>query len=198
MLQEKEQQSAQSNLYDSDSVYGWISILLHWVTAIVIIVLWFIGKSIMIAPIEDADTQRQLHVSIAASAWLFILIRIVWRFRSSHPHIKGQALLIHRIAKSVHYTMLIAVALMLASGPVMVWSGGNPIAFFSWFSIASPIGESETIREFAWFIHSNSALLLLCLVLLHVGGALKHLMFHTDDTIVRMIWPGTQKSGADV
>jgi len=53
MLQEKEQQSAQSNLYDSDSVYGWISILLHWATAVVIIILWFIGKSIMNAPAED-------------------------------------------------------------------------------------------------------------------------------------------------
>ena len=198
MLQEKEQQSAQSNLYDSDSVYGWISILLHWVTAVVIIVLWFIGKGIMNAPTEDADAQRQLHVSIAASAWLVILIRIVWRFRSSHPHIEGQTLLIHRVAKSVHYVMLIAVALMLASGPLMVWSSGSPIAIFSWFSIAGPIGESEPIRELAWFIHSNSASLLSWLVLLHVGGALKHLMFHADDTFARMIWPGKQKSGADV
>jgi cytochrome b561 len=189
MLQEKEQQSAQSNLYDSDSVYGWISILLHWVTAIAIIVLWLIGKSIAIAPAEDADAQRQLHVSIAVSAWLVILIRIVWRFHSSHPHIKGQTLFIHRVAKSTHYAMLIAVVLMLASGPVVVWSSGNPIAVFGWLSIAGPIGESESVREIAWFIHSNSALLL---------GALKHLMFHTDDTIVRMIWPGKQRSGADL
>ena len=197
MLQEKQQRKAQSNLYDSESIYGWISILLHWVTAIVIIALWLIGKSIMDATQEQADIQRQLHVSIAAAAWIVILTRVVWRFRSGHPRIKGQTLFIHRVARIAHYAMLFAVILMLGSGPVMVWSAGMPINIFSWLSLPGPIGESESIREIAWFIHSNSALLLFWLVLLHIGGALKHLMFHSDDTIARMIWPGknSRRSG---
>ncbi len=195
MLQEKEQQEAQSNLYDSDTVYGWISILLHWVTAIVIILLWFIGKGILDASTEEANAQRQLHVSIAASAWIVILLRVIWRLRSGHPHIKGQSQFIHQVAKITHYVMLIAILLMLLSGPMMVWSGGHSILIFGWLSIPGPVGESESIRDFAWFIHSNSALLLLWLVLLHIGGALKHLMFHSDDTIARMIWPGNSRSG---
>jgi cytochrome b561 len=196
MLQEEEQQIERSNLHDSDSVYGWISILLHWVTAIVIIILWFLGKSIMNVLPEDTDAQRQLHVSIAASAWIVILLRIIWRFRSGHPHVKGQTMVTHRVAKVVHYTMLITVVLMLVSGPIMVWSGGNPITVFEWLSIPGPFSNSEETRSFAWFIHSNSALLLSGLVMLHIGGALKHLMFHSDDTVARMIWPGKHSSGA--
>jgi len=195
MLQEKEQQEAQSNLYDSDTVYGWISILLHWVTAIVVILLWFIGKGILDASTEEADAQRHLHVSIAASAWIIILLRVIWRLRSGHPHINGQSKFIHQVAKITHYAALIAVLLMLLSGPMVIWSGGHSILIFDWLSIPGPIGESESIRDIAWFIHSNSALLLLWLVLLHIGGALKHLMFHTDDTIARMIWPGKSRSG---
>jgi cytochrome b561 len=190
MLQEKEQREARSNLYDRESVYGWISIFLHWVTAIVIIALWLIGRNIANTQSDGVDAMRQLHVSIAASAWLVILIRVVWRFRSSHPHVNGQTLFIHRIAKVTHYTMLLAVVLMLISGPTMVWSSGNSINIFGWFSMPGPIGESESIRDFAWFVHSNSAWLLLWLVLLHIAGTLKHLMFHADDTIVRMLWPG--------
>lgn len=186
-----------SGLYDDPSVYGWISILLHWVIAIVIIVLWFFGKSSTSALPDDADVQRQLHVSIAASAWLVILIRVIWRLRSGHPHIKGQTLLIHRVATVTHYTILIAVLLMLVSGPVMVWSSGNAVTIFDRFSIAGPIGESESIRESAWFIHTNSAWLLFWLVLVHIGGALKHLMFHADDTFARMLWPGKQESGVE-
>lgn len=196
MLQEKEQHPAQSALHDTNSIYGWISILLHWVTAVVIIVLWFIGKSIMTVDSENVDAQRQLHVSIAASAWLVILIRVYWRFRSGHPRINGQTLLIHRIAKTAHYAMLIATALMLVSGPMMVWSGGNPIAIFSLLSIPGPIGEAESIRDLAHTVHTNTAWFLFWMVLLHIGGALKHLMFHNDDTIARMIWPGRQKTGA--
>jgi len=26
-------------------------------------------------------------------------------------------------------------------------------------------------------------------VLIHLGGTLKHIIFHEDDTIVRMLWP---------
>lgn len=195
MLQEKEHQEAQSKLYDSDTVYGWISILLHWVSAVVVIVLWFIGESILNVPTDETDVRRQLHISIAASAWLVILFRVIWRLRSGHPHLKGQTLLIHRVAKITHYAMLIALALMLVSGPMMVWSGGGPIAIFDRFSIHGPIGESESIRVFARFVHSNMAFLLFWLVLLHIGGALKHLMFHSDDTIARIIWPGNNKAG---
>ena len=197
MLQEKEQREAPSNLYDSDSVYGWISILLHWITSIAIIVLWFIGKGIMNAEADGVDAQRQLHVSIAASAWLIIIIRVFWRFRSGHPHVNGQTMLIHRVAKIAHYAMLIVVLLMLASGPLMIWSGGHSIGIFGWLSIPAPIGASESVRDLAWFIHSNSAFLLMLLVLLHIGGALKHLMFHADDTIARMIWPGNRKTESE-
>jgi len=197
MLQEKEQHKVTSNLYDSDSVYGWISILLHWTTSIAIIVLWFVGNEILNAEPDAIDAQRQLHVSIAASAWLIIVMRIYWRIRSGHPHVKGQSTFIHRVAKIAHYAMLIVVLLMLVSGPLMVWSSGQPIGIFGWLSIPGPIGASETLSDLAWYVHSNSALLLMLLVLLHIGGALKHLMFHTDHTIARMIWPGNRKAESE-
>ena len=197
MLQEKEQREAQSALYDTDSIYGWISILLHWTTSIAIVVLWFVGKGILNAEPDAIDAQRQLHVSIAASAWLVIAFRIYWRFRSGHPHVEGQSIFIHRVAKIAHYAMLIVVSLMLVSGPLMVWAGGHSIGIFAWLSIPAPIGASDSLRELAWFIHSNSALLLILLILLHIGGALKHLMFHTDHTIARMIWPGKRKAESE-
>lgn len=186
-------QQQESNLFDDASVYGWISILLHWVTAIAIIALWFLGKSIFASSTLEIDAQRSLHVSIAASVWLIVLARIIWRVRSGHPQVRGQTLLIHRIAKTAHYAMLIALLLMLVSGPVMVWAGGYPVGVFSLIAIPGPVPESESLRSLAWFVHSNSALLLLILVILHIGGALKHLMFHTDDTFARMIWPGKRE-----
>ena len=180
----------QSRLYDTGSIYGWISILLHWVTAIIVIALWFIGQSIMNVSLEEVDDRRALHVSVAASAWLLLIVRTLWRFRSGHPHVRGQSDSIHRIAVVAHYAMLIIMLLMLLSGPLMVWTGGRAIAIFDTICIPGPLGESETLGELAWFIHSNAAMALFWLVILHIGGALKHLMFHADDTIARMIWPG--------
>ena len=180
----------QSRLHDTVSIYGWISILLHWMAAIIVIALWFIGQSIMNLPLDEADDRRALHVSVAAGAWLLLILRTVWRFRSGHPHVRGQSAFIHRVAVIAHYAMLIVMLLMLLSGPLMVWAGGRPIVIFDAIRIPGPFGESETLGDVAWFIHSNSAMALFWLVVLHIGGALKHLMFHNDDTFARMIWPG--------
>jgi len=175
---------------DSSSTYGWTSILLHWITAIVVIALWFIGKSIFSVEPGAVDARRSLHVSVAAAAWLVILLRVVWRFREGHPRVRGQSLRIHRIAKAAHYAMLMALLVMLLSGPLMVWADGGNIDIFGLLSIPGPFGPSEALRSLAWYLHSKAAVVLFVLVLLHIGGALKHLMFHSDDTIVRMIWPG--------
>lgn len=179
-----------ARLYDTGSIYGWISILLHWVTAVIVIALWFLGRSIMNLPLEEADGRRGLHVSVAATAWLLLILRAAWRFRSGHPHARGQSDFIHRIAVIAHYAMLTVLLLMLLSGPLMVWAGGRPIVIFDAIRIPGPIAEAETLGDLARFIHSNAAMVLFWLVILHIGGALKHLMFHTDDTFARMIWPG--------
>lgn len=198
MLQDKLPRKTRSRLRDSQHRYGWISILLHWLTAIAVMVLWFIGNGIMAGDsTASIDARRSLHVSIAASVWLLLLFRIAWRYRSRHPFIRGQSTRIHRIAKIVHYTMLVTIAAMLISGPMLLWLDGKPIRIFGLLSIPGPFGTAEALREFAWFMHSTGALLLFWLVLVHIGGALKHLMFHSDDTIARMIWPGSKAEPRD-
>jgi cytochrome b561 len=178
-----------STLYDSDTVYGWISILLHWSTAVLIIALWFIGKGIMSASAEEIDARRSLHVSIAGASWLLILLRVAWRLRAGHPRIRGQTARIHQVAKSAHYLMVFAALLMLVSGPFLVWADGRPVSIFGAVTIPGPVGASESVRALAWSVHESMAVVLAVLVVLHIGGALKHLMFHSDDTIVRMLWP---------
>ena len=179
-----------STLQDSDTVYGWISILLHWVTAILIVTVWFLGKAILNGTSEEVDARRGLHISLAACAWLLLLARVVWRARSGHPHVRGQSDRIHVVAKSVHYASLVTLLIMMVSGPLTVWARGFPVNVFGWFSVPGPVNASARLADTAYFVHSNAATLLLILVLVHIGGALKHLMFHTDDTIVRMLWPG--------
>lgn len=59
----------------------------------------------------------------------------------------------------------------------MAWAITDKIEFF------------ENIRR----VHSLSANILFFLVVLHILGTLKHLMFHEDETIARMIWPRPNK-----
>ena len=181
-----------SPLTDTRASYGWVSIVLHWVTAIAVIGLWLLGKRIDEAASATADLARARHVSFAASAWLLLLLRIVWRLRSGHPHVRGQGPLIHRVSSFNHYALIVAVAVMMLSGPLMVWASGNPVAIFNLAAIPSPFSASDTLQTIARTLHGAGGATLLVLFLLHFCGAMKHLMFHDDDTIARMIWPGTR------
>ena len=146
--------------------------MVHWLTTIVIIALWFIGRSIMEQEsIEAIDMRRDLHATIALSVWLLLLFRIIWRIRMRHPRVKGQSLFIHRIARTVHYIMLVSIGVMMITGPIVYWI------------------QSDSVRELALIVHATTAFALFVLVMLHIGGTLKHIIFHEDDTIVRMLWP---------
>ena len=177
-----------SSLYDTGSRYGWVSILLHWSTAIIIIALWIIGQQIESAP--DAAAMRGLHVSIAASAWLLLLLRIAWRLSAGHPRVRGLSSLTHAVAKSAHYLTIAALLIMMTTGPLIVWANGGEVSAFGMLNIPAPFDRSTNVANAATAIHSTAAVALVVLVLLHIGGALKHLMFHNDETFARMLWPG--------
>ncbi len=162
-----------SNLYDSPNSFGWISIALHWATALAVVVLWFVGKSIMWVPAEELDARRSLHIVIGLSVWLLLAGRIAWRLRVPHPRANGQSDRTHAVARAAHFLMLAALAIMLVSGPLMAWL----------------LPERGTLANAALAVHAATSTVLIVMVVLHIGGALKHLMFHDDETIARIFVP---------
>ncbi len=162
-----------SNLYDGPNSFGWISITLHWATALAVVALWFIGKSILWGPAEELDARRSLHIVTGLSVWLPLAGRILWRLRIRHPRAVGQSDRTHAVARAAHFLMLAALAIMLISGPLMAWL----------------LPERSALANAALAVHATTATVLIVMVVLHIGGALKHLMFHDDETIARIFVP---------
>ncbi len=162
-----------SSLFDEANSFGWISILLHWSTALAIIVLWFIGKSIAFQSPELVDARRTLHVTLGLILWLPLAGRIVWRLVATHPRSSGQSLLTHQMARAAHYLLLTMLGLMLISGPLLAWLS----------PLAGPMADTLL------FVHANTANVFAILIGLHVLAALKHLMFHDDETVARIFVP---------
>ncbi|MDO8272353.1 MAG: cytochrome b/b6 domain-containing protein [Gammaproteobacteria bacterium] len=162
-----------SSLYDSANSFGWISIALHWATALAVVVLWFIGKSILWVPTEELDARRSLHIVTGLTLWLLLAGRILWRLRVKHPRTVGQSERTHAVARAAHFLMLTALAIMLVSGPLMAWL----------------LPERTALANAALAVHATTATGLMVMVVLHIGGALKHLMFHDDETIARIFVP---------
>ncbi len=167
-----------SSLYDRADSFGWISIALHWSTAAAVCVLWFVGESISRLPLDEMDARRDLHITLGLACWIPLVGRIVWRIIVRHPRASDQSLLTHRIARFAHFTMLFGLSAMLISGPLMAWAMPERIELF----------------DKVFYFHALSAKLIFALVVLHILGTLKHLMFHEDDTLARMIWPRPNKT----
>ena len=165
--------SKQSSLYDQPDSFGWISIALHWATATAICLLWFLGNSISYLPALEADSRRSLHIAIGLSIWALLAGRIVWRILSPYPQVRGQTELSHKSARIAHYTILAVLVVMIISGPIMAWA----------------LPDNTELASRALSFHSLAATALLILVVLHVLAALKHLMFHDDETISRIFVP---------
>lgn len=184
--------------FDTRTAYGWTSIFLHWIVAIIITVLWGIGDWMQGIPEDAPNPLVDIHISIAASTWLLIWIRIGWRMKTVHPLLNGQTRFAHYSAKLLHYVLLAAIAVMLISGPTMVWTAGYPIEVFGWFAIPSPTGEITWVNEVAHQLHGSCADVIVIAFLIHVGGAFKHLMFNNDETFIRMlVAPKRNKSGSE-
>ena len=173
---------------DTRTGYGWISIALHWLTAILILSIWFIGSSIAADTAAGSDATLRLHTSLAVSAYDLLWIRIWWRFKQRHPAgTPSQAGVFHEIGRYTHYTILLAIAVMLISGPLMVWSRGNAINVWDWFAIPGPFGANMDVFVFLHSVHVWGSRVIIVGTLLHLGGVYKHAAFNQDGTFGKML-----------
>ncbi len=175
-------------LRDPKNGYSWLSIALHWITAIVILTLWFIGSSINADRENGSLATLHLHTSIAISAYVLLWGRIIWRFWLKHPGpIPSQAGVFYQIGKYTHYVIIAAVAAMLLSGPTMVWSRGDEIHVWDWFTIPGPFSASMATFTIAHAIHVWCSRVVIIGTLLHIGGVYKHAAFNQDGTFSKML-----------
>lgn len=180
-------------LSDTPAGYGWISIILHWLTAVVIIVLLFAGSSIASTdPIERAAALN-FHTSIGISCYVFLWGRIVWRIVVGHPGPnERQRGLFFELGKWTHWVLMVALAGMLVSGPAMAWAGGTDIVVFDWFEIPAASEPLFAVRDALHIVHRSCAITIFVGIILHLGGVYKHTAFNHDGTFIRMILPSKE------
>ena len=177
-------------LKDTPTGYGLISIVLHWLTAIVIVVLLAVGASIKTGNQHQYEQMLPLHTSIALTAYVLIWGRIIWRFTVGHPGpLPKQRGVFFYIGKYSHYVLLVAIGVMLISGPLMAWSAGIDIPFYDWFTIPAPFAPNQDWFDFLLTVHGSAASVIAIGVFLHIGGVFKHLIINRDGTFEKMMIP---------
>ena len=170
--------------------YGLVSILLHWIMAIVIIALFILGHYMVDLTYYDPwyikapDLHRSVGVIVAA----LLVLRLTWRLSNHQPELMGRqweqktALMVHRL----FYILLTAI---IVSGYLITTADGQSVSVFGYFSIPAIITGLINQEDTAGLLHEWLANILIALAIFHGMAALKHQIIDRDSTLQRILKP---------
>lgn len=170
--------------------YGYISMFLHWLSALTIIGLFALGYYMVDLTYyhEWYKTAPELHKSIGALLFILMIIRLLWRKKqltpsplASHSNVERKA------GKLIHSVLYVLIFIIMITGYLISTADGRGIDVFKLFTIPSLGSFIENQEDIAGLVHQWLAYLLITLSLLHALAALKHHFIDKDNTLNRMI-----------
>jgi len=183
------------NIHNSQTHYGSITKTFHWLTALLILSAFPLGILANNAAFATSEEIAQkawlfsLHKTIGVTVFFTALLRILWTLTQTspadlHPDRKLESYAAHL----VHWLLYISMLLV----PLTGWI--NHAASVGFAPILWPFGQSlplipksEAVSAFFSAGHFVFTKLLLASVVLHVAGALKHVVIDRDQTMRRML-----------
>lgn len=172
------------NQNDLSKKFSQGTIITHWLTAILIIALFPLGKFMEGLPVSEKMGLIKAHAILGIIVFLLSIIRSYFFFKSERPDdIKTGSKFNDKLAVWIHnifYFLLFTISL---SGIATMALGGYGEALQNgnYELIKSP-NEIPPLKA-----HSILALLMMVLLVLHVLGVIKHYMLTKENTLKRII-----------
>ena len=179
---------------DTSDGYGWISIALHWLTAAVVLTMFVIGTMSQGASREEYAHLVNLHTTIGITAYVLLWGRVIWRFMVGHPGpLAKKGVALFTIGKYFHFAFLIAIGVMLLSGPLVAWLAGDAIHVFD-LEIPSPFPKLVRTQHIVRASHGYTASFILAGFVLHMLAVFKHTVINRDGTFDKIMIAGRESS----
>ena len=175
-------------LRNTTTEWGSLAKALHWLIAIGIFVLIYLGLEQ--AQMERGDAKafiRMIHASIAMVVLGLMTLRVIWRFMNESPgHPEGFPAWQKLSATLVQWGLYIAVFAQLTSGVMTIATAGSGIPFFGLFKLHLPIAKNSDAHHFWEEVHEYAWQALAILFAVHVIGALYNHFVLKNDVLRRM------------
>lgn len=171
--------------------YAAVARWFHWTVALLIVVNLLIGffhdgfSRSWIGPVMNA------HKAIGLTVLVLSLARLAWRVGHPVPRqMSSHAAWEKTLAKVTHWTLYAFMVLMPLAGWLMVSAAETvrPISFFGLLPLPLlPTGANEALAGLGHEAHELIGWGFVVLLVLHIGGALKHQWIDRDHTLGRMV-----------
>ena len=175
---------------NTERQWGWVSILLHWLLAFAIIGLFALGLYMTDLSYYNSfyTLGPQIHEAIGILVLVFMVYRLIWRIVNKTPKPPEQnSPFINTASQIAHKTLYLICFVILLSGLLISYAGGQGIQIFDWFRIPGPQDLFENQASYAGEVHYYSAFALIGLVILHTLAALKHHFVDKDHTLKNIL-----------
>ncbi len=176
---------------DTSKGFGIISILFHWLGAIVTLVLFGVGFYLTSYGYYSPNALKIAHFHYALGILLFglIAVRILWRLTSKSPASLSSSLLVRIGIAASKLLLYVLLLVILVSGYFICTSEGQSIDVFGAFQVPSVLLLEIEQLNIAGLTHKYLSWVLIGVVAIHALAALTHHFFLKDRTLVRMVKP---------
>jgi cytochrome b561 len=181
-------------LKNSTQAYGWVSILLHWLMAVALIAMYFVGDYMVELEYYDRlyHTLPALHKAAGVVLGGLLLVRLAWA--SSQPQPLPAAShapeFTHLAGKLGHVVLYGLLFIILISGYLISTAKGHGINVFGLFELPALLPADKDRGELAGDIHAIAATLFIFMVGVHALAAFIHHFYWKDNTLTRMLGRG--------
>ena len=191
------------------SRYTKTAIVLHWLIAIFIALMfvlgWFMAELPKEAPkqmaydlfdlgvytwqaaeeISPRTFYFNLHKSLGLTVLALIVLRILWRITHTPPAaLSSYKAIEKKVATATHHSLYLLMLAVPVTGLTMAINSKYGV---KWFGIDVIAGlDNKPVRDFFECTHEFVGIVLLVLIGIHLLGALKHKFIDKDDTMSRM------------
>ena len=184
-----------ASLKNTRESFGWVSISLHWIMAIALIAMYFLGDYMVGLEYYDSWYHRapEIHKEIGVLLGFVMILRLLWNSLQSKPIPLGEGNpRLKLMAKLAHSALYALVFLLVISGYLISTAKGQGIDVFGWFEVPALLPDDKDRGELAGDIHEITGVVFMLLIALHAIAALLHHFVFKDRTLRRMLGVNTK------
>ena len=184
--------------------YTRVAIALHWLIALGILAMLamgFVMTHVKLAPFTVFKLY-QLHKSVGITILLAAVLRLVWRLAHRPPALPSD---MPRWEKGAAESTHVLLYLLMIGMPLVGWAlvSASPLniptilyGVIPWpnLPVLATLADKARVAPVLGMLHAYGAYVLLALLLLHAGAALRHHIVMRDEVLRRMI-PGLPRFG---
>ena len=161
--------------------------LLHWVMAVCILAMLFIGVGMLSTIKPKYLTLVSIHKPLGIAILVLALIRLVVRLRYGAPPLPADlpepVKLGARLSHYAFYVLMIGMPLL---GWGMLSAAAYPVVLFGGVRLPAILPQSDGLHALLWSAHFYLAFVFFAVILLHVAAALFHALVRRDGVFEAM------------